>query len=188
MALDFRADPWAEMDHLAGRGVDGIFTDCPSTAAAWRDARLAEAAAAAPAASRDASSRERPESGADRTADAGGRASWGVGRVVAVLGAAALTAAAAGLGWTVGREHAARQGYRTLQQRYSMGAASAAAVEQGRSEPVLLRRLGDRLGWGSGGGPERTHELVPQEGWLDRPGRVVLQPMPSDVAAHTGST
>ena len=38
MAVDFQADPYAEMQYLTDLGVDGFFTDCPHTAAAWRRA------------------------------------------------------------------------------------------------------------------------------------------------------
>ena len=36
MALDFAADPLAELTHYHGLGVDGVFVDCPSTAREWK--------------------------------------------------------------------------------------------------------------------------------------------------------
>ena len=42
MALDFQADPYAEMQYLTDLGVDGFFTDCPRTAAAWKQALTGE--------------------------------------------------------------------------------------------------------------------------------------------------
>ena len=36
MAVDFAADPIAELTHYRGLGVDGMFVDCPSTAREWK--------------------------------------------------------------------------------------------------------------------------------------------------------
>ncbi len=36
MAVDFAADPLAELTHYRGLGVDGVFVDCPSTAREWK--------------------------------------------------------------------------------------------------------------------------------------------------------
>ena len=191
MALNFHADPWAEMDYLTDLGLDGFFTDCPQTAAAWRDAKLAEAASARPAASRPAGpdpsstaeKHEAPESAQARTPGRAGGAGW-VGTTFAAVLVTLSVAAAAGAGWAFGRRQAASQGYRSLQQRYSMGAASAGAVERGLAAPVLPGMLTGRFGWGGNAQAGRTQEMVPQhEGWMDRPGRVTLQPMPSDVAS-----
>jgi hypothetical protein len=35
MALDFDADPLAELSLFRALGVDGVFVDCPATAAEW---------------------------------------------------------------------------------------------------------------------------------------------------------
>ena len=36
MAVDFAADPLAELTHYRDLGVDGVFVDCPSTAREWK--------------------------------------------------------------------------------------------------------------------------------------------------------
>ena len=36
MAVDFAADPLAELTYYRGLGVDGVFVDCPSTAREWK--------------------------------------------------------------------------------------------------------------------------------------------------------
>ena len=41
MALDFDADPLLELSLFRAMGVDGVFVDCPATAAEWLAAERA---------------------------------------------------------------------------------------------------------------------------------------------------
>ena len=201
MALDFRADAWAEMDYLTSLGVDGFFTDCPPTAAAWRAARLAaRTAAASPAGGATGAAAAGPE-GRQEAQDAGqagsGARGWHIlGGIMlgASIGAVVCGAAAAGIGWAIGRSQQARQGYRTLERRYSMGGVSAGAVQQARAEGGYESGYLSGLGFSRLGGQQaaearaeeasRMQQLAERsEQWPDRPAGLVLQPVASDAAA-----
>ena len=188
MALDFRADPWAEMEHLASQGVDGFFTDCPSTAAAWRSARLAAAAAAAVAA---AEGQAEPSSVSQTPGPVPRQGSGGSMTVlwsIFILSIMCTVAGAGLVGWGCGQQQAARQGYRHLQQRYEMGAASAGVLEQSvrPKRPSLLGWLRGLAGAGSKQQQEqpRTQQLAERdEQGAGQPRHMVLQPVPSDAVS-----